>query len=221
MTKIGVFSDIHANPFALAAILSRFEREGCDQLICCGDIVGIGPLPEETAQMLMALDLRVLVEGNHDEFMSLIDGIKQPSAAGMREEEYAQHKWMRSKLSDQTRVFLKSLPKSERLSVEQVSLLVSHYPPEAGHVFNEDIYVHGHTHAYAFQDGNPMVVNLAPVGCPHEHAGIARAGIITVDGMAFSFIPVEEEYELLPVIAALDDLNPPMKDLIKAKFFGC
>ena len=219
MKKIGVFSDIHGNPFALEAIIGRFKRENCDLLFCCGDLIGIGPLPEEAAQMVIALKPDVLVEGNHE--LMLAEALKNQIGSGMRELEIENHRWIHSKLKTETSNFLKSLPKTVRREIEGVKILISHYPPEEGHVFKEDIYLHGHTHSYRLKEEKPMVINLAPVGCPHERRGIARAGIITVNNGDFSFSPIEEEYDLSPVLDALERLSPPDRDFIKGKFFGC
>lgn len=41
--RVGVISDVHNNVVALNAVLEKFHTEGCEQVICCGDIIGIGP----------------------------------------------------------------------------------------------------------------------------------------------------------------------------------
>jgi len=38
MFKIGIITDIHDNLYALEAVLNRFEAEGVDGVVCCGDI---------------------------------------------------------------------------------------------------------------------------------------------------------------------------------------
>lgn len=45
--KIGILTDIHNNAVALKAMLEELKRRGCEKYICCGDIIGIGPYPEE------------------------------------------------------------------------------------------------------------------------------------------------------------------------------
>ena len=51
--KIGIITDIHSNTIALNAVLKEFEKKQVDKIICCGDIIGIGPNPEETVQKLI------------------------------------------------------------------------------------------------------------------------------------------------------------------------
>lgn len=41
--KIGIMTDIHNNIMALDSMLRVFDNEKCDEIICCGDIIGIGP----------------------------------------------------------------------------------------------------------------------------------------------------------------------------------
>ena len=45
--KIGVISDIHSNILALEAVFNKFEEKNINNIICLGDIIGIGPYPEK------------------------------------------------------------------------------------------------------------------------------------------------------------------------------
>ena len=64
--KIGVFSDVHSNLEALETCLKRFEQEGVEGYIYCGDFIGYGPDPEKCVQKILALPKLVCVLGNHD-----------------------------------------------------------------------------------------------------------------------------------------------------------
>ena len=47
----------------------RFEAAGqmnCDRIICCGDIIGIGPNPEETVREMIRIPGLIAVRGNHE-----------------------------------------------------------------------------------------------------------------------------------------------------------
>ena len=61
---IGVITDIHNNLTALKVIVEKLQQLGCDKIICCGDIIGIGPYPEETVQYLMQIPNLIAVRGN-------------------------------------------------------------------------------------------------------------------------------------------------------------
>jgi len=64
--RYGVFSDVHGNHAALKAVLDFYSRNGVENFICCGDIVGYGPQPLECVQTLMELKNLTAVMGNHD-----------------------------------------------------------------------------------------------------------------------------------------------------------
>src|SRR5687767_13298950 len=64
--KLGVITDIHANPRTLNKAVDRLEQHHrVDQIICLGDLMGYGSQPEETLDLLIKLDFPT-VRGNHD-----------------------------------------------------------------------------------------------------------------------------------------------------------
>src|SRR5581483_7732657 len=63
--KIGIFSDTHANHEALSAVLSAFEREHVDKLVCLGDTVGYGANPNECCDLVRDVAAFTIL-GNHD-----------------------------------------------------------------------------------------------------------------------------------------------------------
>ena len=72
--KLGIITDIHSNIIALNEVLSVFEKMKIDKIICCGDIIGIGPSPEEVIQALMKIsDKLIMVRGNHEKYR--LDGL--------------------------------------------------------------------------------------------------------------------------------------------------
>ncbi len=64
--RYGVFSDVHGNYEALKAVLEFYRKNGVEDFVCCGDIVGYGPQPLECAEALMGLKSLTAVLGNHD-----------------------------------------------------------------------------------------------------------------------------------------------------------
>jgi predicted phosphodiesterase len=64
--KYGVFSDVHGNYAALKAVLEFYRKNEVGNFICCGDIVGYGPQPQECAEALSGLKNLFIVMGNHD-----------------------------------------------------------------------------------------------------------------------------------------------------------
>ena len=67
--KLGVITDIHNNLTALRAVVEQLNQMECDKIICCGDIIGIGPYPEETVQYIMQIPNLIAVRGNHEKYL--------------------------------------------------------------------------------------------------------------------------------------------------------
>jgi len=63
--RVGLISDIHSNLISLDAVLVDIDREGVDQIICLGDVAGLGPQPGEVVERLKALGCPCIM-GNHD-----------------------------------------------------------------------------------------------------------------------------------------------------------
>jgi predicted phosphodiesterase len=64
--RVAVISDIHANFYALEAVLSAIEDEGgADAVWCLGDVVGYGPRPNRCCELVRA-SATLCLAGNHD-----------------------------------------------------------------------------------------------------------------------------------------------------------
>lgn len=64
-----IISDIHANAEALKNVLEDAQSLGAQRIICLGDIVGYGPKPSETLELLLKHDATIIA-GNHDDAVS-------------------------------------------------------------------------------------------------------------------------------------------------------
>ncbi len=118
MTKIGLFSDVHSNIEALEAVLKRLDEEGCDMLLCLGDVVGYGASPNECLQLIRDREIPCLM-GNHDEYVQLL---MDPSVAKLREEVRQSIEWTQSKLTLEDLKWLGKLP--YRLELEDEMLCI-------------------------------------------------------------------------------------------------
>jgi predicted phosphodiesterase len=95
-------SDLHANPWALEAVFG--EIGDVERIYVLGDIVGIGPLPSETIDILRR-DPRVLkVIGNHDH-NTLYGTELGPTDIVPRKPH---HQWVRSRLGPEQLEYLKA-----------------------------------------------------------------------------------------------------------------
>ena len=60
---VAFISDVHGNLPALEAVVEKLEA--CDEIYCCGDVVGYYPFPNEVVELLISLDVKSVL-GNHD-----------------------------------------------------------------------------------------------------------------------------------------------------------
>lgn len=68
MGKIAILSDIHANFFALKAVLQEIENKKVDKIFCLGDLVGYGSMPNECVTEIRNRGITCLL-GNHDSYL--------------------------------------------------------------------------------------------------------------------------------------------------------
>ena len=104
----GIITDIHNNVTALRAVLERLRSMHCDRIICCGDIIGIGPCPEETVQEMMHIPDLISVRGNHAKY--LLEGMPSvyPTAENMSYGEMEHHRWEHRLLSGNRSLFFRA-----------------------------------------------------------------------------------------------------------------
>lgn len=125
--KIGVIADIHNNLVALNRVLEYFSESGCEKVICCGDIVSIGPLPEGTVRRVMAIENLICVRGNHEDYLRRL-GWGGSLTEDMGENEARYHEWEFERLSEKCKGFLDSLPRARFETINGTSIYVTHYP---------------------------------------------------------------------------------------------
>ena len=105
--RLVVLSDIHGNIEALDAVLQDAGGTAPGaQLVCLGDIVGYGANPEEAVRAVREAGV-VSVLGNHEM------GVNDPSSRGrFNPQAWEAVKWASSRLSKESREWLKELPSS-------------------------------------------------------------------------------------------------------------
>ena len=103
--RYGVFSDVHGNYEALAAVLDFFDRNFAEAYIFCGDLVGYGPQPQECVDVVSRLPGLRAVMGNHDGALTGKIELRWFNANAAAAIEYA-----KLKLTGQARAFLADLP---------------------------------------------------------------------------------------------------------------
>src|ERR1700761_60058 len=104
MLRFLLLSDIHANWYALQAVLADCVNE-FDQIICCGDLVGYNPHPSQIIEWTRTHCASV-IRGNHDKVVAGIDDIDW-----FNEVAQAAARWTSSDLNSEELRYLRELAK--------------------------------------------------------------------------------------------------------------
>ena len=109
---LGVISDVHANILALEAVLAVLRDKGADTIVCLGDLVGYGPSPNETIDLLRQEGVMCTL-GAADEQIAFDFAKSQKQRAGVADEIL---EWTRTVIEPRHVEFLRNLPSQQRLS---------------------------------------------------------------------------------------------------------
>ena len=239
--KIGIITDIHSNIIALNAVLKEFDKIQVDKIICCGDIIGIGPNPEEVVQVLMQRkDILTIVKGNHEKY--LLEGLPKNVHDDKRKmsiEEIKNHEWTHSQLSQDSKNFIKELQESDVIQIENKKIYITHYPTNENGVYmkhikrpeieenkemfqkiDADIFLYGHTHTISVNHReNKWYINSGSLGCPKK-SNIANAGILDVNENEIYYKQLKIEYDVNEVIDKIEKLKFPFYKKILKIFYA-
>lgn len=236
--KYGIITDIHNNVLALRAVLKRFDQMGCDRIICCGDIIGIGPYPEETVQESARIPGLLSVRGNHETY--LLEGMpaEYPNEEHMSFGEMEHHRWEHGLLSEGSVDFLRSMPYRIDFTVEKLNVTVMHAGMDQDGRFrskrnptesdltemfadvNSDIILYGHDHTRNICRSDKLYINVGSLGCPSRDRNIARAGVLTIENGNAEIEPLDVAYDAEDVIREIDIRDYPDSAYIKKMFYG-
>jgi len=192
--RVAVLSDIHANPFALEAVIDDIARQKVDEVIVGGDLVGRGPLGSRVVARIQDLGW-VGVRGNHEDY-TLNFRRENVHATWLTAREWAASRWMAAELSPEHVEYLDTLPFTRAASVAP-SLRVFHGSPDSyreglgdwtdndiieRHIngIEETLLVCGHTHRPMVRETpGGLVVNVGSVGLPFNGDPRAQYAIFT------------------------------------------
>ena len=206
--RIAVLSDLHGNSAATTAVLATIGAAAPDEVLCLGDLVGYGALPNETIDLIRSRNIPTIM-GNYDDGVGFDRddcGCAYRDAAE-RERGQASLMWTRSVVDDERKAYLRSLAPGLRREVHGVRIRLVHGSPRRmnEYLFEDrdpasleriartadcDVLVFGHTHIPWMREiAGVRFVNAGSAGKPKD--GDARAcwvlltigddGAVTVD----------------------------------------
>lgn len=213
-----VISDVHANVEALRAVIADASAQGAGKIVCLGDVVGYGPMPEATVAAVREW-CDVVLAGNHDDAVSNRSGAEDfIDLAGDAIERH------REELSSESIRWLRELPyfyegdgfvaaHGDFVSPEKFFYVEDE--ADAGANFNAvdaQLMFVGHTHIpklslvgasgtvymaepqdFTMEPGKRYIVNPGSVGYPRESGGKCFSSYVLYDSqertVVFRYLP--------------------------------
>ena len=227
--KIAILSDIHANIFALNAVLKDFEKMNIESVWILGDIVGYHYWPKETLELIDRLPNVELIQGNHERLLQ-----KAASCEDQKNEILKKYgsgiNIALEQMSDLDKQRLYDLPLTKTIRVDGVSCLLCHgssqdpdeyvYPDsdpkklEACLSTDADYVFQGHTHyPFIFSKNNKVLVNPGSVGQPRERDQLASYVVFNTSAKTVVFRKVA--FDCQPLIEGIKATDPNLPFLYK------
>lgn len=122
--KICVFSDIHGNYDALKILIDSEDFKTADIRICLGDVVIMGPFPNECIQTLLDNDC-IWLMGNHDSYIA--NGLPKEEFQNFTPEKIAHQEYMINIIKQEFKDIIKKLPKDYLLKLNNEKIYFTHY----------------------------------------------------------------------------------------------
>lgn len=219
MTKIAIFSDIHANLPAMEVVRASIEASDFDGVYCLGDIGGYASQPNEVQETIMAMGCPTIL-GNYDEGVGFNRDdcgchYVKPFDIEMSNVSFL---WTREHTSDEHKAWLRQLPREIRFEAEGKRILLCHGSPRetTEYLFENrsdgylrqfvsggkvdafaDVIVFGHTHVpFHRQVDGVDFVNTGSVGRPKDGNPQAGYCVLTIDGGTVTTEQVRLDYDV-------------------------
>lgn len=227
--KVLVFSDIHANKYALNTLLGK---EKFDEAIFLGDIVDYGTSPVETIDLLRKT-AKYVISGNHD-YAAAFNKDCLCSQENHELSVYTRENITLKDIGKEEINYLRSLPDFKEVELDGFSFKMYHGSPSDhlyGYLypwniskdsfrnvlgFQEDKanYLVGHTHCqFMVNHSGNMVVNPGSAGQPRD--GNSKPSYVLFDGNDGSFAFKRFDYDRQKLRADLKSRIADKKQLEK------
>ncbi len=108
---LGLISDVHANVMALEAVIEELKVQGAETILCLGDLVGYGPAPNETIDLIRRESVLCTL-GAADERIAYAFARRKLPRHGVADEIL---EWTREVIEPRHVHFLQTLPVQQRI----------------------------------------------------------------------------------------------------------
>lgn len=220
--KIAVISDIHANLFALEAVLAHASSLGIKRFWCLGDYVHFNAFPQEVVKTIRKLDV-VSIHGNIDRDVLAMNGKKPEEMT--EKEQLAQ--WTLQALSGKSKKYLANLPEGLPFKLKGFRFLLTHGSPaglddpiyidtpddrlrELGEKAKADVILCGHTHQQFVREVNHQIyINPGSVGKPIDEDPRAGYCVLNIKKGSMTINHYRIEYDLDKTLDSMRQAGMP------------
>lgn len=235
MKKIAVFSDIHGNVEALRSILIDIAQLGIDDVICLGDVLGMGPSPSECLDLIIDNNVKLIL-GNHD--LYAIYGASIDVNVSMYEIEHAE--WVGSRLMDYHIEYLEKCALSYEFSFKNKLFGFQHfllndvpkgrYPFKSLKIISDgikesflntkyDYLFIGHEHkSFQLDIDKKHLIDVGTSGCTKSDK--THYTVLELDEKGISITRRNLMYNRESFEARIDSMEYPERETVAFKFFG-
>lgn len=208
--RIGVFSDLHGNQYALRSFMRVLPSLNVDVLIFCGDIFGYYYGQCEIIDTLSGIPMLHWLLGNHDKnYLDMIDG--KVDAESLMRKYGNSYQCVRS-VRLPAEPLLEKLPQTLSLNLANTKIFAVHGTPQdplngrlypndvlPAEVLQSDVLIMGHTHfRLAKRNSRTLYLNPGSLGQPRDKfpAGIA---ILTLPACSVEFVDIPYDRTALEI----------------------
>jgi putative phosphoesterase len=208
--KLAIISDVHGNMDALRAVMDDAEDQGVTGFLNLGDMVGIGPHPDEVVKALSG-DRVVSVIGNID--LKVLESSRVSAKPRTRSTKGAIMAAAARDLSQESLDMIADLPPEIRLEVNGQRILMVHASPadpdehlgpetpdsrlrKLANMADADIVMIGHSHQpFCRRASGTMFLNPGSVGRPIDWDPRASYAVLDTGDMTTELRRVEYDYD--------------------------
>ncbi|MGL4612014.1 MAG: metallophosphoesterase family protein [Trueperaceae bacterium] len=124
---LGIISDVHANVVALEAAIGALKEKGATTIICLGDLVGYGPSPNETIDLIRQENVMCSL-GAADERIAFDFARDKVPRQGVADQTL---EWTRTVIEPRHVEFLRTLPIQQRINTPAGKMRFFHGSPDS------------------------------------------------------------------------------------------
>lgn len=232
MKKIAIFSDIHGNLQALDSILKDIEYKNIDEVICLGDVIGIGPNPKECLDRIINSRIR-MVKGNHEIYQLSEDLYNNH----LNDDEKKHRNWIKEQLNQDELNYIDNLPMTIQELNDGKLFIFSHFFFNDDRTYFQPLNILGDERVFSV--AKKLEVDYMFIGHSHDAFQINNEGLFTCVGSSgctksnitfYTLVEIEDRqvrltkvelnYDRKSFEKELKNTNYPDIDRIKEVFFG-